>query len=69
MVLMISLHTIDHMLNPLYLLEHDFDPFPIQRILSLELPQMGLELQEYPGLTIGYLPLLAFPDFNWRRCF
>ena len=69
MILMISLHTIDPMLNPLYLLGYDFDPFPIQRILSLELPQTGLELQEYPGLTISYLPLLAFPNFNWRRCF
>ena len=28
------------MLSPLYLLGSDLDPFPLQRVLSLELPQM-----------------------------
>ena len=39
MILMISLHTVDPELSPLYLLGSDFDPFPFQRVLSLELPQ------------------------------
>ena len=40
MILMISLHTIDPILSPLCLLGCDFDPFPFQRVLRLELPQM-----------------------------
>ena len=39
MTLMISLHTVDTMLNPLNSLGSDFDSFPFQRVLSLELPQ------------------------------
>ena len=38
MILIINLHTVDPMLSPLYLLGSDFDPFPFQRVLSLELP-------------------------------
>ena len=37
MILIISLHTVDPMLSPLWL--SDFDPFPFQRVSSLELPQ------------------------------
>ena len=38
MILIISLHTVDPILSPLHLLGSDFDPFPFQRVLSLELP-------------------------------
>ena len=38
MILMLSLHTVDPMLSPLYLLRSDFDSVPFQRVLSLELP-------------------------------
>ena len=41
MILMISFHTIDPMLSPLYLLGSNFYPFPFQRVLSLEIPQMA----------------------------
>ena len=63
MILMISLHTIDPMLNPLYLLGYDFDPFPIQRILSLELPQTGLELQEFFRFDDKLFAITSFPKF------
>ena len=39
MILMISLHTVDPMLSPLYLLGSDFDHLSFRRVLILELPQ------------------------------
>ena len=86
MTLMISLHTVDLMLSPLYLLVSDFDPFPFQSVLSLELPQTaGISRFDHRLFAIlsiiwsisrcshcfsssGSTSLLAFPDFNWRRC-
>ena len=87
MILMISLHTVDPMLSSLYLLGSDFDPFPFQGVLSLELPQTaGISRFDHRLFAIlsitwsisgcsnffscsGWTSLLAFPDFNWRRCF